>query len=70
MIMEANHCIYMENQFFITNTESGKGPVQNLIGRALVQRILSAARSGTKFKVRSSWIVSCFNVVLILNAGR
>jgi phospholipase D1/2 len=40
-----------ENQFFVTNTTPGHGPVQNLIGKAIVERILSAARAGKKFKV-------------------
>jgi hypothetical protein len=41
-------CAY---QFFITST-SGNGPVKNLIGKAIAERVLSAARSGKKFKVR------------------
>ncbi|KAL8286802.1 hypothetical protein RQP46_004330 [Phenoliferia psychrophenolica] len=51
MISEANHFIYIENQFFITNTRPDDGPIKNLIGKAIVQRVLSAARSGKKFKV-------------------
>ncbi|KAF8603406.1 phospholipase D/nuclease [Ceratobasidium sp. AG-I] len=50
LIMEANHFIYIENQFFISNT-GNEGPVKNLIARALVERIISAAKSGQKFKV-------------------
>ncbi|KAG8689912.1 hypothetical protein FRC11_014925 [Ceratobasidium sp. 423] len=50
LIMEANHFIYIENQFFISNTGS-YGPVKNLIAKALVDRILDAARNGRKFKV-------------------
>ncbi|SCZ90767.1 BZ3500_MvSof-1268-A1-R1_Chr1-3g02230 [Microbotryum saponariae] len=50
MIAEANNSIHIENQFFITST-TDKGPIKNLIGKALVERILSAARSGRKFKV-------------------
>ncbi|QRV95777.1 phospholipase [Ceratobasidium sp. AG-Ba] len=50
MILEANHFIYIENQFFISNT-GNYGPVKNLIAQALVERIVSAARSGQKFKV-------------------
>lgn len=50
MIREASHCIYIENQFFITATEPGTAVV-NLIGAALVERILSAAKDGRKFKV-------------------
>jgi phospholipase D1/2 len=50
LILEANHFIYIENQFFISNT-SEEGPVKNLIAQALVERIIQAARDGTKFKV-------------------
>ncbi|EJC99464.1 phospholipase D [Fomitiporia mediterranea MF3/22] len=50
LIMEANHFIYIENQFFISNTVD-KGPVKNLLAKALVDRILMAARDGKKFKV-------------------
>ncbi|KZT40944.1 phospholipase D/nuclease [Sistotremastrum suecicum HHB10207 ss-3] len=50
LIMEANHYIYIENQFFISNT-GPNGPVKNQIAAALVQRILMAARDGQKFKV-------------------
>ncbi|GAA5974034.1 hypothetical protein JCM11641_008224 [Rhodosporidiobolus odoratus] len=50
MISEARHFIFIENQFFICGTQ-GKGPVENVIGRAIVERVLSAARNGQKFKV-------------------
>jgi phospholipase D1/2 len=50
MIREANHYIYMENQFFITATDDS-GPVINTIGAAIVQRILSAAKDKRKFKI-------------------
>ncbi|KAI0804784.1 phospholipase D [Irpex lacteus] len=50
LILEANHYIYIENQFFISNT-SNDGPVKNQIAQALVQRIVRAAQEGTKFKV-------------------
>ncbi|PWN47065.1 phospholipase D/nuclease, partial [Violaceomyces palustris] len=50
LIREASHYVYIENQFFVTATEPG-GKVENLIGAALVERILSAAQSGKKFKV-------------------
>ncbi|CUA74327.1 Phospholipase D p2 [Rhizoctonia solani] len=50
LITEANHFIYIENQFFISNT-GNYGPVKNLIAKALVDRILNAANSGQKFKV-------------------
>ncbi|OJA19475.1 hypothetical protein AZE42_04918 [Rhizopogon vesiculosus] len=50
MIKEANHFIYIENQFFISNTRT-EGPVKNQIAKALVERIIEAARDGRKFKV-------------------
>ncbi|GAA6062083.1 hypothetical protein JCM10212_006506 [Sporobolomyces blumeae] len=51
VIMEANHSVVIENQFFVTSVGKKKTPVQNSIGQALVERIVSAHRSGTKFKV-------------------
>jgi phospholipase D1/2 len=39
-----------ENQFFIAGTE-GKGPISNVIGLAIAERVISAAKSGQKFKV-------------------
>lgn len=50
LIREANHCIYIENQFFISSCKDNQ-PVQNLIALALAQRIISAAQEGRKFKV-------------------
>ncbi|PVG02411.1 phospholipase D/nuclease [Serendipita vermifera] len=50
LIREAEHYIYIENQFFISNT-GDYGPVQNRIAQALVERILRAAREGKRFKV-------------------
>ncbi|KDQ51771.1 hypothetical protein JAAARDRAFT_184790 [Jaapia argillacea MUCL 33604] len=50
LIREANHYIYIENQFFISNT-GNEGPVKNKIAQALVERILEAAADGKKFKV-------------------
>ncbi|PVG01208.1 phospholipase D/nuclease [Serendipita vermifera] len=50
MIAESNHFIYIENQFFISNTEKEKAVVNQIAG-ALVARILKAAKKGEKFKV-------------------
>ena len=50
LIREANHCIYLENQFFISATQTDQ-PVKNLIGAALAERIISAARDKRKFKI-------------------
>ncbi|GAA5839628.1 hypothetical protein JCM11251_003562 [Rhodosporidiobolus azoricus] len=51
MIREARHSVYIENQFFISSTGAGKGPIENMIGAAIVDRVISAAKSGEKFKV-------------------
>ncbi|GAA6040745.1 hypothetical protein JCM8097_003276 [Rhodosporidiobolus ruineniae] len=51
LIRESRHYVFIMNQFFITSTDEGKGPVENQIGRAIVERVLSAARDGKKFKV-------------------
>lgn len=50
LIREAEHFIYIENQFFISATKPG-GQIKNLIAQALVERIVSAAKDGAKFKV-------------------
>jgi phospholipase D1/2 len=49
MIDKANHFIYIENQFFISDT-AGK-PVKNEIASVLVERIKIAAERGEKFRV-------------------
>jgi len=50
LINEANHYIYIENQFFISATRTGD-VVTNLIAKALLERIIRAAKEGQKFKV-------------------
>ncbi|KAG1859113.1 hypothetical protein C8R48DRAFT_774924 [Suillus tomentosus] len=50
LINEANHFIYIKNQFFISHTRE-EGPVQNQIAKALVERIIKAAKDDRKFKV-------------------
>ncbi|CAG8466287.1 6453_t:CDS:10 [Ambispora leptoticha] len=51
-IKNAKHFIYIENQFFITaTTESDKFPVKNLIGKAIVERVLEAAKNKEKFRI-------------------
>ena len=42
MIEESEHFIYMENQFFITSTETLNVKIANKIGDALVERIIRA----------------------------
>lgn len=52
LIREANHFIYIENQFFVSIPGEARGPkVNNQICAALAQRVISAAQSGEKFKV-------------------
>ncbi|KAI5986718.1 hypothetical protein EDC04DRAFT_2589598 [Pisolithus marmoratus] len=50
LIREASHFIYIENQFFISSTRD-EGPIKNQIAKALVERIIQAARDEQKFKV-------------------
>lgn len=57
MIREANHFILVENQFFVS-WPSQKGAVRNGIAAAIVERILSAARNGQKFKVSSNTLLA------------
>jgi len=51
IIQNSQHFVYIENQFFITATGDMQNPVKNQIGKALVERILRAARAGEKYKV-------------------
>ena len=52
MIAEAKSFVLLSNQFFITSASSDpKSPVKNLIGQAIVQRVLSAHKRREKFKV-------------------
>ncbi|KAH7100350.1 phospholipase D/nuclease [Auriculariales sp. MPI-PUGE-AT-0066] len=50
LIREAVHFIYIENQFFVSNT-GHDDPVKNLIAKALVERITTAHTDGKKFKI-------------------
>lgn len=50
-IRNAQHYVYIENQFFITATGEDQSPIHNLIGRAIVDAIVSAAKDGRKFRV-------------------
>ncbi|CAG9328777.1 unnamed protein product [Blepharisma stoltei] len=49
LIDQADHFIYIENQFFISSTAGN--PVKNQISQALVERIKCAAKRKEKFKV-------------------
>ncbi|KAF9931197.1 hypothetical protein FBU30_010640 [Linnemannia zychae] len=51
-IQNAEHFIYIENQFFVTlAAENGHPDLKNTIGVAIVERILRAHREGQKFRV-------------------
>lgn len=50
VIQNSQHFIYIENQFFITATGDKQGPVKNQIGKAIVERILRAARERQPWK--------------------
>nr|CAG8433336.1 7954_t:CDS:10 [Entrophospora candida] len=52
IITNAKHFIYIENQFFITATKvSPDYPVKNLIGKAIVDRIIKAHKNNETFKI-------------------
>ena len=51
VIRKSQHFVYIENQFFITATSDKQKPVKNMIGAALVERIIRAARAGERYKV-------------------
>jgi phospholipase D1/2 len=52
LIRNAQHYVYIENQFFITATgEHDTSPVHNQIGAAIVDAIASAAKEGRNFKI-------------------
>lgn len=51
IIRNSQHFVYIENQFFITATCDKQKPVKNMIGAAIVERILRAARAGEKYKM-------------------
>ncbi|EKM74848.1 hypothetical protein AGABI1DRAFT_132820 [Agaricus bisporus var. burnettii JB137-S8] len=50
MIEEAEHFIYIENQFFISSTTDGD-VVTNKIAKALADRVIRAGQEGKRFKV-------------------
>ena len=51
VIREAKHFVYIENQFFITSTGDQQTPIHNLIGAAIVDAVVAAAKEGRKFRV-------------------
>jgi phospholipase D1/2 len=51
IIQKSQHFVYIENQFFITATGNSQKPVKNQVGKAIVERIVRAARAGQPYKV-------------------
>lgn len=51
IIKNSKHFCYFENQFWITATGDKQDPIKNLVGQAIVERILRAARAGEKYKI-------------------
>ncbi|KAI9793237.1 MAG: hypothetical protein M1816_000658 [Peltula sp. TS41687] len=51
VIRQAKHYVYIENQFFITATGENQAPVQNTIGKAIVDACVRAGHEGRKFRV-------------------
>jgi phospholipase D1/2 len=50
LIEESEHFVYIENQFFISSCETEGTTIQNLIGDALVERIVRAARDNDAWR--------------------
>ncbi|PWY96273.1 phospholipase PldA [Aspergillus sclerotioniger CBS 115572] len=51
VISQAQHFVYIENQFFITATGDQQAPILNTIGRAIVDAVVRAGKEGRKFRV-------------------
>ena len=51
VISNAQHYVYIENQFFITATGQEQAPIHNTIGRAIVDACVRAGKEGRKFRV-------------------
>jgi phospholipase D1/2 len=52
LIRNAQHLVYIENQFFITaTTKHDESPVHNQIGGAIVDAVVKAGKEGRNFKV-------------------
>jgi len=50
-IENAQHFVYIENQFFITATGDKQHPIHNQIGRAIVNAVIRAHNENRKFRV-------------------
>ncbi|KAH7136524.1 hypothetical protein EDB81DRAFT_82438 [Dactylonectria macrodidyma] len=51
IIRNAQHYVYIENQFFITATGDKQSPIQNTIGSAIVEAVVRAGKENRKFRV-------------------
>ncbi|KAF2102573.1 phospholipase D/nuclease [Rhizodiscina lignyota] len=51
VIKNSEHFVYIENQFFITASSDKQKPIRNMIGAAIVERVVRAARAGQKYKI-------------------
>ncbi|KAI1266981.1 phospholipase D/nuclease [Xylariaceae sp. FL1019] len=51
IIRNAQHYVYIENQFFITSTGEHQSPIHNTIGRAMVDACVRAGKEGRKFRI-------------------
>ncbi|TAQ84296.1 hypothetical protein B7494_g7386 [Chlorociboria aeruginascens] len=51
LIRNAQHYIYIENQFFITATGTEQAPIKNTVGKAIVEAVVRAGKEGRKFRV-------------------
>ena len=51
IIRNAQHYVYIENQFFITATGEEQKPIHNTIGRAIADACIRAGKEGRKFRV-------------------
>ncbi|XXG95125.1 hypothetical protein Hte_001385 [Hypoxylon texense] len=51
IIRNAQHYVYIENQFFITATGDQQPPIHNTVGRAIVDACVRAGKEGRKFRV-------------------
>ena len=51
VIENAQHYVYIENQFFITATGDHQSPIHNVIGRAIVNACVRAGKEKRKFRV-------------------
>jgi phospholipase D1/2 len=51
LIRNAQHFVYIENQFFITATGEEQSPIHNQIGKAIVDAVVKAGKEGRKFRV-------------------